>query len=203
MDEWLDGGELRLAGYNPTGDFYLTYDRRPRIDSFKFMEYASAANGGTPRVFKARFGYSPDGQATLRSATVARNGSVLDLNDGTDIAISAEEAKQWIDNYNYGDSSVGPPANRQGKGRLLGDNLLGTSTVCGGCHFSAGLIDGSIRAIAMIYRLMQHPVVRSESVRARKRSRRIGIVSRRCASPLPRPRLRGFRQVEWHPSTRI
>jgi YD repeat-containing protein len=147
-------------GYNPTGDFYLRYDRRGRIDNFKFHEYASPANGGIRRVFKARFGYSPDGQVASRTATVAKNGSVLDLNDGTDIPISGEEANQWIDNYNYGDSPVGPPANLQGGRKLLGDNFLGTSTVCSGCHFSAGLIDGTIRGIAMVYRLLQNPVVR-------------------------------------------
>jgi hypothetical protein len=43
---------------------------------------------------------------------------------------------------------------------LLGDNFLGTSTVCSGCHFSAGLIDGTVRGIVMVYRLLQNPVVR-------------------------------------------
>lgn len=91
---------------------------------------------------------------------MAKNGSVLDLNDGTDIPISSEEANQWIDNYNYGDSPVGPPANLLGGRQLLGDNFLGVSTVCSGCHFSVGLIDGTIRGIAMVYRLLQNPVVR-------------------------------------------
>lgn len=147
-------------GYNPTGDFYLRYDRRGRIDNFKFNEYESPANGGIRRVFKAKFGYSPNGQVASRTGTVAKNGSVLDLNDGTDIPISSDETNQWIDNYNYGDSPVGPPANLQGARRLLGDNFLGTSTVCSGCHFSAGLIDGTVRGIAMVYRLLQNPVVR-------------------------------------------
>ncbi|MFM0054013.1 DUF6531 domain-containing protein [Paraburkholderia phytofirmans] len=147
-------------GYNPTGDFYLRYDRRGRIDNFKFNEYASPANGGIRRVFKARFGYSPDGRVVSRTGTVAKDGSALDLNDGTDIPISSEETNQWIDNYNYGDSPVGPPAYLQGARRLLGDNFLGTSTVCSGCHFSAGLIDGTVRGIAMVYRLLQNPVVR-------------------------------------------
>ena len=155
-----DAAHRVLYGYNPTGDFYLGYDRRARIDLFKFNEYASPANGGIRRVFKARFGYSPDGQVVSRTGTVAKNGSVLDLNDGTDVLISSDEINQWIDNYNYGDSPVGPPANLQGARRLLGDNLLGTSTVCGDCHFSAGLLDGSVRGILIVYRLLQNPVVR-------------------------------------------
>ena len=155
-----DAGHRVTIGYNPTGDFYLHYDRRGRIDNFKFNEYASPTNGGIRRVFKAKFRYSPDGQVVSRTGTVAKDGSVLDLNDGTDIPISNEETNQWIDNYNYGDSPVGPPANLQGTRQLLGDNFLGTSTVCSGCHFSAGLIDGTIRGIAMVYRLLQNPVVR-------------------------------------------
>ncbi|MGB8417920.1 DUF6531 domain-containing protein [Paraburkholderia sp.] len=155
-----DAAHRVLYGYNPTGDFYLRYDRRARIDLFKFNENASPANGGIRRVFKVRFGYSPDGQVVSRTGTVAKDGSVLDLNDGTDIAISSEEINQWIDNYNYGDSPVGPPANLQGARRLLEDNFLGTSTVCSGCHFSAGLIDGTVRGIVMVYRLLQNPVVR-------------------------------------------
>jgi hypothetical protein len=155
-----DAAHRVMYGYNPTGDFYLGYDRRARIDLFKFNEYASPANGGIRRVFKARFGYSPDGQVVSRTGTVAKNGSVLDLNDGTDVLISSDEINQWIDNYNYGDSPVGPPANLQGARRLLGDNLLGTSTVCGDCHFSAGLLDGSVRGILIVYRLLQNPVVR-------------------------------------------
>ncbi len=155
-----DAAHRVLYGYNPTGDFYLRYDRRARIDLFKFNENASPANGGIRRVFKVRFDYSPDGQVVSRTGTVAKDGSVLDLNDGTDIAISSEEINQWIDNYNYGDSPVGPPANLQGARRLLGDNFLGTSTVCSGCHFSAGLIDGTVRGIVMVYRLLQNPVVR-------------------------------------------
>lgn len=155
-----DAAHRAVLGYNPTGDFLLRYDRRSRIDLFKFAENASPANGGLRRVFKVKFGYSPDGQVVSRTGTVAKNGSLLDLNDGTDVPISGEEINQWIDNYNYGDSPVGPPANLQGANRLLGDNLLATSTVCGDCHFSAGLFDGSVRAIAMIYRLLQNPVVR-------------------------------------------
>jgi len=155
-----DAAHRALQGYNPTGDFSLRYDRRGRIDLFKFSEYASPTNGGVRRVFKVRFGYSPDGQVVSRTGTVARNGSILDLNDGTDIPISSDEINQWIDNYNYGDSPVGPPANLQGASRLLGDNLLGTSTVCGDCHFSAGLFDGSVRGILIVYRLLQNPAVR-------------------------------------------
>lgn len=155
-----DAAHRVLYGYNPTGDFYLDYDRRARISLFKFNEYESGENGGIRRVFKVRFGFSPDGQVVSRTGTVAKDGSTLDLNDGTDIPISSEEINQWIDNYNYGDSPVGPPANLQGGRRLLGDNFLGASTVCGDCHFSAGLIDGSVRAIAMIYQLAKNPVVR-------------------------------------------
>ncbi|WNC91881.1 DUF6531 domain-containing protein [Paraburkholderia sp. FT54] len=156
-----DAAHRVTVGYNPTGDFYLRYDRRGRIENFKFNEYASPANGGIRRVFKARFGYSPDGQVASRTGTVAKDGSALDLNDGTDIPISSEETNQWIDNYNYGDSPVGPPANLQGARQLLGGNFLGMSTVCSGCHFSVGLIDGTIRGIAMVYRLLQNPVVRN------------------------------------------
>ncbi|MFL9982139.1 DUF6531 domain-containing protein [Paraburkholderia sediminicola] len=147
-------------GYNPTGDFALRYDRRGRIDLFKFQEYASPANGGIRRVFKVRFGYSPDGQVVSLTGTVAKNGSLLDLNDGTDIPISSEEINQWIDNYNYGDSPVGPPANFQGARQLLGDSLLATSTVCSSCHFSVGLIDGAARGIYFVWRLIQNPAVR-------------------------------------------
>jgi YD repeat-containing protein len=153
-----DAAHRVLYGYNPTGDFYLRYDQRARIERFKFNEYESPANGGIRRVFKVRFGYSPDGRVVSRTGTVAKNGNVLDLNDGTDIPISSDEINQWIDNYNYGDSPVGPPANLQGASRLLGDNFLGTSTVCSGCHFSAGLIDGGLRVL--VYRLLQNPVVR-------------------------------------------
>jgi YD repeat-containing protein len=155
-----DAAHRVLNGYNPTGDFYLRYDRRGRIDNFKFMEYASPANGGIRRVFKARFGFSPDGHVVSRTGTVAKDGSVLDLNDGTDIPISDEETNQWIDNYNYGDSPVGPPANLQGAHQMLGANFLAMSTVCGGCHFSAGLIDGTVRGIAIVWRLLQNPAVR-------------------------------------------
>lgn len=73
--------------------------------------------------------------------------------------IAAVESR-WIDNYNYGDSPVGPPANLQGASPLLSDNLLGTSVVCSDCHFSAGLIDGTVRGILIVYRLLQNPVVR-------------------------------------------
>ena len=155
-----DAGHRALQGYNPTGDFTLRYDRRGRIDLFKFNENASPANGGVRRVFKVRFGYAPNGQVVSRTGTVAKDGSMLDLNDGTDIPISNEEIDQWIDNYNYGDSPVGPPANLQGVGQLRGDNPLGMSTVCGDCHFSAGLFDGSVRGILIVYRLLQNPAVR-------------------------------------------
>lgn len=155
-----DAAHRVTNGYNPTGDFYLHYDRRSRIDSFTFNEYASPANGGIRRVFKAKFGYSPEGQVASRTGTVAKDGSVLNVNNGSDIPVSSEETGQWIDNYNYGDSPVGPPANLQGSRQLLGDSFVGASTVCSGCHFSAGLIDGAIRGIAMVYRLLQNPVVR-------------------------------------------
>ncbi|MEZ0604236.1 DUF6531 domain-containing protein [Paraburkholderia sp. IW21] len=156
-----DAAHRVLYGYNPTGDFYLRYDRRGRIDLFKFNEYASPVNGGVRRVFKVRFDYSPDGQVVYRIGTVARNGSVLDLNDGTDIPISSDEIDQWIDNYNYGDSPVGPPANLQG-GRqlLLAGSAVGARTVCRSCHFSVGLIDGAARGIAFVWRLAQNPAVR-------------------------------------------
>lgn len=156
-----DAAHRVLNGYNPTGDFYLHYDWRGRIDLFKFSEYASAANGGVRRVFKVRWNYSPDGQVVSRVGTVARNGSVLDLNDGTDLPISSDETDQWIDNYNYGDSPVGPPANLQGVRQMLrAGGFAGTGTVCGDCHFSAGLIDGAARGIAFVWRLAQNPAVR-------------------------------------------
>jgi YD repeat-containing protein len=154
-----DAAHRVLYGYNPTGDFSLRYDQRARIDLFQFYEYASPANGGISRVFNVRFSYSPDGQVVSRTGTVAKNGNVLALNAGT--AISDDEINQWIDNYNYGDSPVGPPANLQGARQLLlAGSALGTSTVCTGCHFSAGLIDGSIREIAFVWRLVQNPAVR-------------------------------------------
>jgi YD repeat-containing protein len=40
-----DAAHRALQGYNPTGDFSLRYDRRGRIDLFKFNENASPANG--------------------------------------------------------------------------------------------------------------------------------------------------------------
>ncbi|WGS52032.1 DUF6531 domain-containing protein [Paraburkholderia sp. D15] len=156
-----DAAHRVLAGYNPTGDFYLRYDRRGRIDVFKFSEYASPANGGIRRVFKARWTYSPDGQVAARSATVARDGSVLDLNDGTDIPVSSEEADQWIDNYNNGDSPVGPPAGLQGaRSMLRSGTAVGGGAICGSCHFSVGLIDGAARGIAFVWRIAQNPAVR-------------------------------------------
>jgi YD repeat-containing protein len=90
-----DAAHRALQGYNPTGDFSLRYDRRGRIDLFKFNEYASPANGGVRRVFKVRFGYSPDGQVVSRNATVANSGSILDLNDGSDIPISSDETADF------------------------------------------------------------------------------------------------------------
>ncbi|CAE6715069.1 hypothetical protein R69608_03544 [Paraburkholderia nemoris] len=155
-----DAAHRPLYGYNPTGDFYLRYDQRGRIDLFKFNEYGGPANGGIRRVLKVRFGYSPEGRVVSRTGTVAKNGSVLDLNDGTDIAISGDEINQWIDNYNFGESPVGSPANLQGASRLPGDNFLGASTVCSGCHFSAGLPDGILRGILFVWRLVQNPAVR-------------------------------------------
>lgn len=147
-------------GYNPTGDYFMRYDQRGRVDLFKFQEYASPANGGIRRILKARFTYSPDGQVVSRTGTVARNGSLLDLNDGTDIPVSDEEINQWIDNYNYGDSPIAPPANLQGARQLPGASSLSASTVCGGCHFSAGLIDGAARGIVIVWRLVNNPAVR-------------------------------------------
>jgi Rhs family protein len=147
-------------GYNPTGDYFLRYDQRGRIDLFKFQEYASPANGGIRRILKVRFTYSPDGQVVSRTGTVARNGSLLDLNDGTDIPVGDEEINQWIDNYNYGDSPIAPPANLQGARQLLGASSLSASTVCGGCHFSAGLIDGAARGIVLVWRLINNPAVK-------------------------------------------
>ncbi|WNC92969.1 DUF6531 domain-containing protein [Paraburkholderia sp. FT54] len=147
-------------GFNPTGDFNLHYDRRGRIDNFKFNEYASPANGGVRRVFKVKFGYSPNGHVVSRTGTVAKNGSILDMGDGTDVPITSDEVDTWIDNYNFGESPVGPPANLQSTPRLLGDNFLGTSTVCSGCHFSAGLPDGILRGIVFVWRLVQKPAVR-------------------------------------------
>ncbi|MFM0155523.1 DUF6531 domain-containing protein [Paraburkholderia sediminicola] len=150
-----------LGGYNPTGDFSLRYDRRGRIDYFKFQEYASAPNGGVRRIFKVRFTYSPDSQVVSRSGTVAINGSILDLNDGTDIPISSDEIDQWLDNYNYGDSPVGPPANLQGARQLLrGGSGASLGTVCQSCHFEVGLIDGAARGIILAWRLAKNPVVR-------------------------------------------
>jgi YD repeat-containing protein len=147
-------------GFNPTGDYFLRYDLRGRIDLFKFQEYASAANGGVRRILKVRFTYSPDGQVVSRTGTVARNGSLLDLNDGTDVPVGDEEINQWIDNYNYGDSPIAPPANLQGARRLLGASSLSASTVCEGCHFSAGLIDGAARGIVIVWRLVNNPAVK-------------------------------------------
>ncbi|CAE6701371.1 hypothetical protein R69888_00761 [Paraburkholderia haematera] len=147
-------------GYNPTGDYFMRYDQRGRVDLFKFQEYASPANGGIRRILKVRFTYSPDGQVVSRTGTVARNGSLLDLNNGTDIPVSDEEINQWIDNYNYGDSPIAPPANRQGARQLSGAPLFSASTVCGGCHFSAGLIDGAARGIVLVWRLINNPAVK-------------------------------------------
>jgi YD repeat-containing protein len=156
-----DAAHRVLYGYNATGDFYVRYDQRARIDSFTFYEYASAANGGISRVLKVRFNYSPDGQVISRTGTVAKNGSVLNRKDGSDIPIPDDEINQWIDNYNYGDSPVGPPANLQGASQLLrAGPAVRTSTVCSDCHFSAGLIDGPIRGIAYVWRLAQNPMVR-------------------------------------------
>jgi YD repeat-containing protein len=147
-------------GYNPTGDYFMRYDQRGRVDIFTFQEYASPANGGIRRILKVRFTYSPDGQVVSRTGTVARNGSLLDLNDGTDIPVSDEEMNQWIDSYNYGDSPIAPPANLQGARQLLRASSLSASTVCGGCHFSAGLIDGAARGIVFVWRLVNNPAVK-------------------------------------------
>lgn len=156
-----DAAHRALYGYNPTGDFLMRYDQRARIDVFKFNEYASPANGGVRRVLKVRFNYSPDNQVISRTGTVARNGSLLDLNDGTDVPISSDEIDQWIDNYNYGDSPIGPPANLQGsRSLLLAGPGVSASTVCMGCHFEAGLIDGVARGILFAWRLAKIPVVR-------------------------------------------
>jgi hypothetical protein len=188
-----DAAHRVLYGYNPTGDFYVRYDRRGRIDLFTFNEYASPANGGVRRVLKVRFGYSPNGQVVSRTGTVARNGSVLDRNDGTDIAISSGEIDQWIDNYNLGESPVGPPANRQGASRLLGDNFLGTSTVCSGCHFSAGLPDGILRGIVFVWRLVQNPAVRyGIGQGARKARETIERIKEQC-----KPVVKDTSEINW------
>ncbi|HZZ02875.1 DUF6531 domain-containing protein [Paraburkholderia sp.] len=157
-----DASHRPLRGFNPTGDFNLRYDRRGRIDLFTFNEYASPANGGVRRVLKVRFSFSPDSQVVSRTGTVATNGSILDLNDGSDIAISSDEIDQWIDNYNFGESPVGPPANLQGARQLLrAGSSVGMGTVCRSCHFSAGLYDGLlVRGIVFVWRLAQNPAVR-------------------------------------------
>jgi YD repeat-containing protein len=148
-------------GFNPTGDYFLGYDQRGRVDLFRFQERAGPANGGVRRILKVRFTYSPDGQVVSRTGTVARNGSLLDLNDGTDVPVGDEEINQWIDNYNYGDSPIAPPANLQGVRLLSGAAAsLSASTVCGGCHFSAGLIDGAARGIGFVWRLVNNPAVK-------------------------------------------
>ncbi|MFM0671275.1 DUF6531 domain-containing protein [Paraburkholderia sediminicola] len=168
-------------GFNPTGDFNLHYDRRGRIDNFKFNEYASPVNGGVRRVFKVKFGYSPNGEVVSRTGTVAKNGSILDMGDGTDVPISSHEIDEWIDNYNFGEAPVGPPANLQGASRLLGDNFLGTSTVCSGCHFSAGLPDGILRSIVFVWRLVQYPAVRyGIGQGARKAAETIERIKEQC-----------------------
>src|SRR5579862_1937366 len=82
------------------------------------------------------------------------------MGDGTDVPITSDEVDTWIDNYNFGEYPVGPPANLQSTPRLLGDSFLGTSTVCSGCHFSAGLPDGILRGIVFVWRLVQKPAVR-------------------------------------------
>ncbi|HEX7910419.1 MAG TPA: DUF6531 domain-containing protein [Paraburkholderia sp.] len=180
-------------GFNPTGDFNLHYDRRGRIDNFKFNEYASPENGGVRRVFKVKFGYSPNGEVVSRTGTVAKNGSILDMGDGTDIAISSDEIDQWIDNYNFGESPVGPPANLQGASRLLGTNLLGTSTVCSGCHFSAGLPDGILRGIVFVWRLIQNPAVRyGIGQGAKKAAETVERIKEMC-----KPVVKGEVEVDW------
>jgi YD repeat-containing protein len=188
-----DAAHRAVLGYNPTGDFNLRYDRRGRIDLFKFNEYASPANGGVRRVFKVSYGYSPAGQVVSRVGTVARNGNLLDLNDGTDIAISNSEIDEWIDNYNFGESPVGPSANREGMHRMVGDNFLGTSTVCSGCHFSAGLPDGILRGILFVWRLAQNPAVRyGIGQGARKAADTIERVKEMC-----KPVVKETVEVDW------
>ncbi|MFL9903245.1 DUF6531 domain-containing protein [Paraburkholderia fungorum] len=156
-----DASHRPLRGFNPTGDFNLRYDRRGRIDLFTFNERASPANGGIRRVLKVKFGFSPNGQVMSRTGTVAKNGSILDLNDGSDIAISSDEIDQWIDNYNFGESPVGPPANLQGARQLLrAGSSVGMGTVCSGCHFSAGVPDGILRGIVFVWQLARNPAVR-------------------------------------------
>jgi hypothetical protein len=57
-----DAAHRVTVGYNPTGDFYLRYDRRGRIDNFKFGTSASfmgqpiscSARGTSIRFFYAR-----------------------------------------------------------------------------------------------------------------------------------------------------
>ena len=188
-----DAAHRVLSGYNPTGDFYLRYDLRGRISRFKFNEYASPTNGGLRRVFKVSFDYAPDGRVVLRSGTVARNGSVLDLNDGTDVPISSDEVDQWIDNYNFGESPVGPPANLQGSRQMLRGAVPGTSTVCGGCHFSAGVPDNLARGALFIWRLVHNPAVRyGIGQGARKAAETVERIKEMC-----KPTVKDTSEINW------
>ncbi|WP_244146771.1 hypothetical protein [Paraburkholderia sp. BCC1876] len=128
-----------------------------------------------------------------RSGTVARNGSVLDLNDGTDVPISSDEVDQWIDNYNFGESPVGPPANLQGSRQRLKAAVPGTSTVCGGCHFSAGLPDNLARGALFIWRLVHNPAVRyGIGQGARKAAETVERIKEMC-----KPTVKDTSEINW------
>lgn len=189
-----DANHRPLRGFNPTGDFDLRYDLRGRIDRFVFNEHASPANGGIRRVFKARFGFSPNGQVVSRTGTVAKNGSILDLNDGSDVAISSDEIDRWIDNYNFGESPVGPPANLQGARQLLrGTSSVGAGTVCNGCHFSAGVPDGILRGIVFVWQLARNPAVRYGIGQGMQKAREtIGRIKEQC-----KPVVKDTSEINW------
>ncbi|MGU7813164.1 DUF6531 domain-containing protein [Burkholderia sp. AW49-1] len=154
-----DAAHRVVHGRNPSGEFDIEYDLRGRISAFKFKEFASSENGGVRRLFKVAFGFSPDGRVTSRTGTVATNGSATDLSDGPAIPISDEEINQWIDNYNYGDSPVGPLAIVLRARALSGGPSFLASTVCNDCHFSAGL-GGAARGIAFVWKLIKNPALK-------------------------------------------
>jgi YD repeat-containing protein len=86
-----------------TGEARITYDSRGRVSQFVYDEKASNLNGGVARLLTVRYGYTPDGQISSRTGTVATNG-------GGAQAIGEADLKIWISNWEFGAEPVSPSA---------------------------------------------------------------------------------------------
>ncbi|MGX5884655.1 DUF6531 domain-containing protein, partial [Burkholderia gladioli] len=171
-----DAAHRVLRGKNPSGEFSLKYNSRGWITDFTFNEYANPSNGNARRKFNVRFNFSPDGRITSRSGTVSTNDNTASH------SISEEEINQWIDNYNHGDSPVGPSPGIQKSRQRTDSSLLPPSTVCSDCHFSAGL-GGVARGIAFVWKLVKNPATKHGIGKGTSQSKEISARLRANCKP--------------------